>query len=89
MSTQEEFNFQRLGAPEPRTWYKYTHPQGTTVWHIASTLAATMPMVEMMGDEPKKITPRQVARLSCDIANALVSEMHERGWIEMCEVPKS
>ena len=71
-----------------QTWFKYRHAQGYETWHIAATLAAAMPLTAVLTEEERKITPRQIASFACDIAQALVSELDHRGWIEWCEHPE-
>ena len=70
-------------------WFKYRYAAAGEVWRVAATLAASMPVAEMMREDgPHKIRPDVIAKLACDIAAAVANELLEREWIELCETPK-
>lgn len=67
------------------THYHYKHPAAPDALRIAATVAASMPLAAMMAEDDRKVTPRQIASFACDVAQAMVHELEERGWIEQCE----
>lgn len=50
--------------------------------HYASNIAISLTSVNMLTDEAdERMSPKAIARLACDVAQALVNEFEERDWL--------
>jgi hypothetical protein len=68
-----------------QTWIRYKHAQCGDAWRLVTAMAASAQLTELLSDGERKVTPRQLASLACDIANAMKDELLRREWAEPCD----